>query len=145
MNPKVKMRAEMEEKFRRKYEEKAKELEAEFQRKFEEVKKDFARQVAEIYLDYQNMSKMGRQMSEDAAIFAIDDVFDVNEYSANKFRDQHRYYLGEIARMAIDEDKDDPDMEWTKDTVDRKLLQIVGKDNFVPWDDRLVGAADGKA
>ena len=43
MNPKVKMRAEMEEKFRHKYEEKAKELEAEFQRKFEEVKKDFAR------------------------------------------------------------------------------------------------------
>jgi hypothetical protein len=143
MNPKVKMRAEMEEKFRRKYEEKAKELESEFQRKYEELKKDFARQVAELHLDYQQMSKIGRQMSEDAAIFAIDDVFDVNEYSANKFRDQHRYYLGEIARMAIDEDKDDPDMEWTKDTVDRKLLQIVGKDNFVPWDDRMGGAVDG--
>ena len=144
MNPKVKMRAEMEEKFRRKYEEKAKELEVEFQLKFEEVKKDFARQVAEIYLDYQNMSKMGLQMSEDAAVFAIDDVFDVNEYSAGRFRDRHRFYLGEIARMAIDEDKDDPDMEWTKDTVDRKLLQIVGKKNFVPWDDRMGGAEDGR-
>lgn len=43
MNPKVKMRAEMEEKFRRKYEEKAKELEAEFQRKYEELKKDFCK------------------------------------------------------------------------------------------------------
>lgn len=143
MNPKVKIRAEMEEKFRRKYEEKAKELEAEFQRKFEEVKKDFARQVAEIHLDYQRMSKIGRQMSEDAAIFAIDDVFDVNEYSANKFLGQHRYYLCEIARMAIDEDRDDPDMEWTKSAVDRKRLQIVGKDNFEPWDERY-GAKDGK-
>ena len=141
MNPKLKMKAEMEEKFRRKYEEKAKALEAEFQKKFEEVKKDFARQVAELHLDYQQMSKIGRQMSEDAAIFAIDDVFDVNEYSANKFLDRHRYYLGEIARMAVDEDKDDPDMEWTKDTVDRKRLQIVGKDNFVPWDDRVGGSA----
>lgn len=143
MNPKLKMKAELEEKFRRKYEEKAKELEAEFQRKYEELKKDFARQVAELHLDYQKMSKIGRQMSEDAAIFAIDDVFDVNEYSANKFRDQHRYYLGEIARMAIDEDRDDPDMEWTKDTVDRKLLQIVGPDNFVPWDDRMEVSVDG--
>lgn len=143
MNPKLKMKAELEEKFRRKYEEKAKELEAEFQKKFEEVKKDFARQVAEIHLDYQKMSKIGRQMSEDAAIFAIDDVFDVNEYSANRFRGQHRYYLGEIARMAVEEDKDDPDMEWTKDTVDRKLLQIVGKKNFVPWDERMeVGNAE---
>ena len=139
MNPKIKMRAEMEEKFRRKYEEKAKELETEFKRKFEKVKKGFARQVAEIHMDYQRMSKIGRQMSADAAVFAIDDVFDVNEYSANKFRERHRYYLGEIARMAIDEDKDDPDMEWTKDTVDRKLLQIVGKNKFMAWDDRMGG------
>ena len=137
MNPKLKIKAELEEKFRRKYEEKAKELEAEFQRRFEEVKKDFARQIAEMHHDYEQMAKISRQMSEDAAIFAIDDVFDVNEYSANRFRGQHRYYLGEIARMAIDDDKDDPDMEWTKATVDRKLLQIVGKDNFVPWDDRM--------
>ena len=139
MNPKLKMKAELEEKYRRKYEEKAKELEAEFQRRFEEVKKDFARQIAEMHLDYERMAKINRQMSEDAAIFAIDDVFDVNEYSANRFHQQHRYYLGEIARMAIDEDKDDPDMEWTKATVDRKLLQIVGKDHFVPWDDRMEG------
>ena len=137
MNPKLKIKAELEEKFRRKDEEKAKELEAEFQRRFEEVKKDFARQIAEMHHDYEQMAKISRQMSEDAAIFAIDDVFDVNEYSANRFRGQHRYYLGEIARMAIDDDKDDPDMEWTKATVDRKLLQIVGKDNFVPWDDRM--------
>ena len=137
MNPKLKIKAELEEKYRRKYEEKAKALEAEFQRRFEELKKDFARQIAEMHLDYERMSKISRQMSEDAAIFAIDDVFDVNEYSANCFCQQHRYYLGEIARMAIDEDRDDPDMEWTKATVDRKLLQIVGKDHFVQWDDRM--------
>ena len=144
MNPKLKMKAEIEAKMLVKYEQKAKELEAEFQRKFEEVKKDFSRQVAELHLDYQKMSRIGRQMSEDAAVFAIDDVFDVNEYSANRFREKHRYYLGEIARMAIDEDKDDPAMEWTKDTVDRKLLQIVGDDKFVPWDERMGGAEDGK-
>ena len=137
MNPKLKIKAELEEKYRRKYEEKAKELEAEFQRRFGEVKKDFARQIAEMHLDYERMAKISRQMSEDAAIFAIDDVFDVNEYSANRFCQQHRYYLGEIARMAIDEDKDDPDMEWTKATVDRKLLQIVGEDHFLQWDDRM--------
>ena len=126
MNPKLKMKAELEEKYRRKYEEKAKELEAEY-----EVKLELAR------ADFRRMLKMGLQQGDDAAIMAIDDVFDVNEYSAKQFHDRHIYYVNKIAHMAVVEDKEDPNMEWTKDTVDRRLLQIVGKDNFVPWDERV--------
>lgn len=126
MNPKLKMKAELEEKYRRKYEEKLKQMEEEF-----------AQQLAQAHADFQRMLKMGLQQGNDAAIMAIDDVFDVNEYTAKKFHDQHIYYVNKISHMAVVEDKDDPDMEWTKSTVDRKLLQIVGKDNFVPWDERM--------
>ena len=132
MNPKLKMKAEIEEKCRRKYEEKLK-----------EEQKKFARQLAEAHANYQRMLKMGMQQSHDAAIMAIDDVFDVNEYSAEKFHLAHIGYVNKISHMAVVEDKDDPDMEWTKDTVDRKLLQIVGKKNFVPWDERMC-VEDGK-
>lgn len=131
-NPKVAMKAELEEKYRRKYEEKLK-----------EAKKEFARLLAEAHENYQTMLRMGMQQSHDAALMAIDDVFDVNEYSAEKFHIAHINYVNQISRMAVDDDKDDPDIEWTKDTVDRRLLQIVGKKNFVPWDERMGGAADG--
>ena len=56
----------------------------------------------------------------------------------------HRRRQRQIAHMVVVEDKDDPDMEWTKDTVDRKLLQIVGPDNFVPWEERMGGDLDAE-
>ena len=126
MNPKVKMRAEMEEKFRRKYEEKAKELEAEFRRQLEIERADNRRKLM-----------MGMQMADDAALMAADDVFNVTENTAAKFHERHVYYVNKMSHMAVVEDADDPNMEWTKDTIDRRLRQIVGKDNFVPWDERM--------
>ena len=128
MNPKLKMKAELEEKYRRKYEEKAKQLEDEYQVK-----------LALEHANYQRMLKMGMQQGNDAAIMAIDDVFDVNEYSAAKFQERHIYYVNKMSHMAVVEDREDPNMEWTKDTIDRRLLQIVGKDNFIPWDERMGG------
>ena len=130
MNPKLKMKAELEVKYRLKYEEKLKQMEAEF-----------ARQLAQAHADFQRMLKMGLQQGDDAAIMAIDDV---NEYTAAKFHERHIYYVNKMAHMAVVEDRDDLNMEWTKDTIDRRLLQIVGKKNFVPWDDRMVGDLDDK-
>ena len=126
MNPKLKMKAEIEAKLRQKYEEKLK-----------EEQKKFARQLAEAHANYQRMLKMGMQIAHDGALMAADDTFDVNEYSAEKFHERHIFYVDKITHMAVVEDKDDPNMEWTKDTVDRRLLQIVGKKNFVPWDERM--------
>ena len=131
-NPKVAMKAELEEKYRRKYEEKLK-----------EAKKEFTRLLAEAHANYQTMLRMGLQQSQDAALMAIDDVFDVNEYSAEKFVNAHIRYVNKIAHMAVVEDADDKEMVWTKATVDRRLLQIVGEKNFAPWDERMGGAADG--
>lgn len=126
MNPKVKMRAELEEKYRLKYEEKAKQLEVEFKQLLEVERANNRRKLL-----------LGMQMADDAALMAADDTFDVNEYSAEKFHDRYVYYVNEISHMAVVEDKDDPDMEWTKATIDRRLLQIVGEKNFVPWDERM--------
>lgn len=135
MNPKLKMRAEIESKLKQKYDRLlAEAIEAE--------KKKFAHLLAEAHADYTRMRGIGMQMSHDAAIMAIDDVFDVNEYSAKRFHEKHIHYVDEIARMTVVEDKDDPNMEWTKDTVDRRLRQIVGKDNFTAWEERYGGEDD---
>lgn len=128
-NPKVAMKAELEEKYRRKYEEKLKEAE-----------KELLVKLAQAHADFQRMLRMGLQQSQDAALMAIDDVFDVNEYSAEKFVNAHIHYVNKISHMAVVEDADDKEMVWTKATVDRRLLQIVGEKNFVPWDERIGGA-----
>lgn len=95
--------------------------------------------------DFRMMLDMVLQQSADAAIMAIDDVFDVNETSAKKFHDAHVAYVNKIAHMAVVEDKDDREMAWTKETIDRRLKQIVGTENFVPWDGRyLCGENEGR-
>ena len=85
---------------------------------------------------YRERLNIALQQASDAALMAADDVFDVNEYSAKKFHEAHIRYVNEIARMIVEDDADDEEMVWTKATVDKRLLQIVGKDNFTPWDER---------
>lgn len=76
------------------------------------------------------------QQCSDAALMAIDDVFDVNAYSAEKFGKAHIGYMNEISHMVAVEDADDPEFEWTKAKVDERLRKIVGEENFVPWEER---------
>jgi hypothetical protein len=99
---------------------------------------EYAAALEVVKSNYLTMLDMVLQQSSDAALMSADDTFDVNAYSAEKFHTGHVKYMNQISHMAIVEDKDDDDMEWTKDTVDRRMLQIVGKDNFAPWDERYV-------
>lgn len=110
-------------------------IEARYAKKYNDL-------LAEAKANYMVMLDMALQQSADAALMAIDDVFDVNAYSAKKFHKAHMEYMNQIAHMVVEEDKEDPDMEWTKATVDKRLLQIVGEDNFAPWDERY-GGKDG--
>lgn len=106
-------------------------------------KREYEAKLRQAKLEYLLQLDMALQQSSDAALMAADDVFDVNAYSAEKFHKAHMEYMDKISRMAVVEDKDDPDMEWTKATVDRRLLQIVGEQNFVPWDERYMPTQGG--
>lgn len=127
-NPKVALKAELEEKYRRKYEEKLRKMEEEFKAQLAQAKADFSHQV-----------DMAMQISSDGAIMAIADVFDVNEYSAEKFHLAHIDYVNAICRLTVEDAQDDPEIVYAKADTDRRLLQIVGKDNFIPWDERIGG------
>jgi hypothetical protein len=115
------MLAKIEEKYRREY----------------ELKLASARASHLIQLD------MALQQSADAALMAIDDVFDVNAYSAEKFHVAHVKYVNQMAQMMLDDYEDDKTMIFTKTDIDRRLKQIVGEDNFVPWDERYGGKVNG--
>lgn len=127
-NPKVAMKAELEAKFKRKYEEKLKEAELNF-----DVK------LALAHENFQRLLKRGMQQASDAALMAIDDVFDVNEYSAEKFYLAHVKYVNGISGLIIEDGKNDPDLVYARTDIDRRLKQIVGAENFTPWDERYGG------
>ena len=97
---------------------------------------EYAAALAIAKENYLKMLDMALQQSADAALMSADDTFDVNAYSAEKFHVGHIKYMSKISHMAVVEDKDDVNMEWTIATVDKRLLQIVGEENFVPWDER---------
>lgn len=100
---------------------------------------EYAQKLALAEQNYLTMLQMSLQHSSDAALMAIDDVFDVNVTSAKKFHQVHMEYVDKIAHMIVVDDKDDPEIEWTKDQVDRRLMQIVGEENFQDWDERYGG------
>ena len=108
------MLAKIEEKYRREYEAKLRIARAEFN----------------------VMLKIALQQCADAALIAADDTFDVDEESAKRFNTAHIEHMNEISHMTVVDDKEDEEMVWTKATVDRRLLQIVGEKYFVPWDER---------
>ena len=127
-NPRVTLKAELEQKYRLKYEEKLRKMEEEFKAQHARVKADFSIKV-----------DMAMQISADAALMAADDTFDVNEYSAEKFHLAHIDYVNAICKLTVEDAKDDPHIVYSKADIDRRLLQIVGEDNFVPWDERHCG------
>ena len=129
-NPKVKMQAELEAKFKWKYD-----------KKLAEMKAEFVELLAQAKARYLQQLDIALQQSSDAALMAIDDVFDVNAYSAEKFHVAHIEYVNQMASLMVDDYEDDNTMTYAKTDIDRRLMQIVGKDNFVPWDERYGGKA----
>lgn len=128
MNPKLKMKAEIEEKCRQKYEAKLKEKE-----------KEFAQLLAEAKANYMRRLDIAMQMSSDGALMAADDTFDVNEYSAEKFHLSHIDYVNNIAKLFIEDSESDPECVFSKTDIDRRLKQIVGEKNFAPCEERYGG------
>lgn len=97
---------------------------------------EYAVKLAQAQARYLKQLDIALQQSSDAAMMAIDDVFDVNAYSAEKFHVAHVQYVNKMASLLLEDYESDPSMEYTKTDIDRRLKQIVGEDNFVPWDER---------
>lgn len=102
-------------------------------------KADYEIKLAMAQARYLKQLDIALQQSADAAMMAIDDVFDVNEYSAEKFHVAHVQYVNQMASLMLEDYQDDKTMTFTKTDIDRRLMQIVGEDNFVPFEERYGG------
>lgn len=111
--------------------------------KIEEMyRRQYEEKLMQAHANYIFQLKMCLQQASDAALMAIDDVFDVNEYSAEKFHAAMVKYVNDISQLFIDDSETDPECVYSKADIDRRLIQIVGKDNFRDWDSRYGGADD---
>lgn len=76
-----------------------------------------------------------QQMCIDAAFLAAADVFHMGPGRCEAFGRSMTEYLHEIARMMLDDAKDDPELAYTREKVDGRLRKICGE-KFEPWEVR---------
>lgn len=81
---------------------------------------------------------MLQQMCVDAAFLAAADVFRMGPGRCEAFGEAMMDYLHEISKTMVQDAGDDPEMDYTKEKVDRRLRQICGE-KFEPWEVRYHG------
>lgn len=76
------------------------------------------------------------QIGQDAGCFAANDVFHMGASRAPDYCIAYREYVNEIVKMIFEDQNDDAEFVYAKAKIDERLKQIVGAENFVPYDER---------
>lgn len=76
------------------------------------------------------------QLAEDAAFMAANEVLGLGAGRAWAFGEAFVKYANEIAELVVEDSKADDSIEYAKVTLDRRIKEIVGEDNFSPFDER---------
>jgi hypothetical protein len=90
---------------------------------------------AKLEARYRQQLKFSNQLGLDAAMIAANEVLGLGAGRAAKFRSVYIKTINEMAAMLAEDGKDDPELEWSIATIDKRLQSIMG-DNFKPWDER---------
>ena len=75
------------------------------------------------------------QQCADMMLIAANAAFGFGEDRLAKLQRTYEEVFREYANMAISDGRDDPEIEYTRAKVDRKLEQILGG-SFRPWEER---------
>lgn len=76
------------------------------------------------------------QMGQDAAMIAAHDVLKLGPGRAKDFCLAYIDAMNSIARMVVDDQKDDKEFVYSKVKIDEQIFAIVGPDNFRSWEVR---------
>lgn len=75
------------------------------------------------------------QQCQDMMLIAASEAFGFGADRLVRLQAAYQQVFEDYANMAIEDGRADPDIEYTRAKVDRKLEQILGE-HFVPWDER---------
>lgn len=76
------------------------------------------------------------QMSLDAACLAAHEVFGMGAGRSQRFVDAFNKYMNDLAELIGDDAKADPEIEYAKAKLDKVLEPIIGKEQFLSFDER---------
>lgn len=79
------------------------------------------------------------QMGQDAAMIAAHDVLQLGPGRAKDFCVAYIEAMNAMARMVVDDQKDDKEFVYSKTKIDQQIEAIVGPENFKPWEVRYGG------
>lgn len=85
---------------------------------------------------FQLKMDMLMQMGQDAAMIAAHAVLQMGPGRAEAFCAAYIEAMNSMARMACDDQKDDPEFVYAKAKIDEQIRAIVGEKNFAPWEER---------
>ena len=76
------------------------------------------------------------QLAKDAAVFAANRVFKRKGSIIVEFLSEFNKLYPELSMMIYKDAHDDEEMWYAKEKIDTQLKDIVGEENFQPWDVR---------
>ena len=76
------------------------------------------------------------QIGQDAGCFAANDVFHMGVSRSPDYCIAYREYVNQMVKMIFEDQNDDAEFVYAKAKIDERLKQIVGAENFVPYDER---------
>lgn len=76
------------------------------------------------------------QMGQDVAMIAAHEVLQMGPGRAEAFCLKYIQTMNELAGMVCEDQKDDDEFVYSKTKVDEYLREIVGEENFQPWEVR---------
>lgn len=93
----------------------------------------------EFKLEYGYRAKLNvlLQITEDACVLSTKNVRGLGPDSAKALRQEFRKMVNTISELLVMDSKDDPDIVWSRDKVDKALAEIEGPENAKEWDDRF--------
>ena len=93
----------------------------------------FAKAVQrEVNIQLQLYGRNRMQLAEDAA----NEVLGLGAGRARAFGEAFVRYSNEIADLVVEDSKADDEIVYAKSVLDRRIREIVGEDNFSPFDER---------
>lgn len=78
-----------------------------------------------------------QQMMADAAVIALNREFGFGADRCARFMDALSEAADDMAKLIIE---DTDDTIYSREKIDQLLLDIVGEDNFTPWEERYAAA-----
>ena len=90
----------------------------------------------EVNIQLQIYGRNRMQLAEDAAFMAANEVLGLGSGRARAFGEAFVKYANEIADLVVEDSKADDEIVYAKTVLDRRIREIVGEENFSPFDER---------